>query len=247
MGDIGRWYERYFGLDYLRIYRLADTAAQLAFLQATLADGLGGRLLDLPCGHGRHAVELARWGWRVTGVDLSWPFLSTARQAAGANGLSLPLVRADMRAVPLADASFDVAICMFTSLGYFETVAENQRVLAEFARLVRAGGRLLLDLANIDYVRRQPGTSRWEKEGASVASRYHWDESTRRAVTRRHVIFSDGRVEDYQSSVRLFEGDEIGAMLTATGWEVEMVYGSYDRAPLGLEQPRRILLCRRSA
>ncbi len=240
------WFERYFGLDYLRIYRLADTAVQVAMLRRHLG-GLpaGTRLLDLPCGHGRHAVELATWGLQVTGLDLSAEFLTIARSAAAARGARVGLVRADMRALPLAAASFDAAICMFNSLGYFDQVADNQTVLDEFGRVVRPGGRLILDLANLDYVRRQPDSAYWEKDGAKVATQYEWHEPVRRAVTRRQVVFDDGRCETYESSVRLFEAAEIEPMLQQAGWQVVARCGSYDEDPLGPTSPRRILFCNR--
>ncbi len=241
-----RWYERYFGADYLRIYRLADTAEQLQFLRDHLAaEAPGTRLLDLPCGHGRHAVEVASWGFRVTGLDLSTTFLDVARRAAAEHQVSLRLVRGDMRAFPFATASTDVAICLFNSLGYFAGAAENARVVHEFGRVVRPGGRLILDLANIDHVRHQPPSAFWEKDGAKVTTTYLWDEATHRAQTRRRVLFDDGREEHYESSVRLYEGPEIEALLAAAGFVIETRYGTWRGGDLTAATPRRILLCRR--
>ncbi len=238
------WYERYFGRDYLRIYRLADTAEQLRFLRGLLRPD-DGALLDLPCGHGRHAAALAADGFAVTGLDLSPEFLAVARATARELGVRLDLVRGDMRDFPFADGSFAAAICMFTSLGYFALAADNQRVLDEFGRVVRTGGRFVLDLANIDHVRRQAAESSWAKDGAEVHSIYHWDEASRRAVTRREVEFAEGRREVYESSVRLYEGDEIEAMLGRAGFAVERVYGRYTGEDLAAGQPRRLLICRR--
>jgi SAM-dependent methyltransferase len=242
------WYERYFGADYLRIYRLADTEEQLAFLRTVLAPYRGGGwVLDLPCGHGRHCLTLASEGWRLVGLDLSPTFLAVAGRRAAELALPGRLARADMRFVPLADGACAAAICMFTSLGYFDRDAEHQQVLDEFGRVVAAGGRLVLDLANINAVRRQPPGAEWRKDGVQVVSRYLWHEDRRRAETRRTVTFADGRVEHYQSSVRLFEADEIEAMLAAAGFAIETVYGSYRAEPLTETQPRRLLVAVRSA
>ncbi len=193
------WYRRYFGPDYLRIYRLADTPAQLAFLTARLAPLAPARVLDLPCGHGRHAVPLSRLGLRFVGLDLSLPFLHVAQRSAADEGVPLPLVRGDMRWFPFTAASFDAAICMFNSLGYFERDEDNQLVLNEFGRVVRPGGPLLLDLANIDHVRIQPTFSAWEKDGTRVETEYVWHEAARQAETVRQVTFDDGRHETYRS------------------------------------------------
>ena len=246
MASAQAWYARYFGADYLRIYRLADTGEQLAFLREALADlAPGARVLDLPCGHGRHAVELARWGWRVVGVDLSPTFLATAAAAAAHAGQRLALVRGDMRRFPLSDAAFPAAICMFTSLGYFSDDAQHQAVLDEFARVLMPRGRFVLDLANIDAVRAQPTSAEWERDGVRVRSRYLWDEATRRATTQREAVFADGRVEHYESSVRLFEAAEIETMLARAGLAIERVQGAYTGGPVTPESRRRILICAR--
>lgn len=248
MGEAEAWYQRYFGADYLRIYRLADTAEQLEFLATqTAALPRGSRLLDLPCGHGRHAVELARWDLRVAGADLNPTFLARAAHSAAEAGVRLDLARADMRWFPYADESFDAAICMFTSLGYFDSDEQHARVLAEFARVLVPGGLFILDLANIDAVRSQPAESAWEREGVRVASQYAWREADKRALTTRQVRFPDGREERYASSVRLFEGAEIERLLAAAGLRVRRVLGAYRGGDVTPEQPRRILCCEREA
>lgn len=240
------WYRNYFGPEYLQIYRFADTNEQRAFLTRALAEYLAGaRVLDLPCGHGRHAVHLAQAGAAMHGLDLNRLFLGLARQAAREAEVPLRLARGDMRRTPWADAAFDAAICMFTSLGYFDDPADNQQVLDEFARVVRPGGRFILDLANIDAVRRQKPSASWEKDGVRVDSRYLWDEATKRAGTERRATFADGRTTELSSSVRLYEETEILAMLDRAGWRVEEQRGSYGGGPVDDDSPRRILLCRR--
>ena len=245
-GDGGPWFETYFGLDYLRIYRFADTAEQLTLLRGFLA-GLpsGAAVLDLPCGHGRHAAEVAGWGYAVTGLDLQAKLLGVAERLAAERGVALTLARGDMRAFPFADDAFDAAYCLFTSLGYFADDRQHQQVLDEFARVLRPGARYLLDLANIDHVRRQPAAKVWEHQGVRVRSEYRWNDTEKRALTRRWATFPEGREAHYESSVRLFEGAEIAAMLAAAGFAVEQTLGSYAGEPLAPERPRRILLCQR--
>ena len=238
------WYRRYFGPDYLRIYRLADTAAQREFLRRELAELAPARVLDLPCGHGRHAVPLRSLGLRMVGLDLSLPFLEVAQRSAAEEGVALPLVRGDMRWFPFADQSFDAAICMFNSLGYFERVEDNPLVLAEFARVLNPGVRFILDLANIEHVRIQPTSSSWNKDGAHVRTEYLWHEDSKRAETIRHVTFDEGRTEVYRSLVRLFEADEIESIVRQAGFTIERQQGSYDGGTVHPDRPCRILICR---
>ncbi|MBI5833192.1 MAG: class I SAM-dependent methyltransferase [Armatimonadetes bacterium] len=237
------WYETYFGADYLSIYRLADTAEQLALLEGLLAPFAGGRILDLPCGHGRHSVPLAQRGFQMVGVDLSSVFLNVALSAARAARTPARFARGDMRAMPVGTDSVDAAICMFTSLGYFDSDDQHLGVLREFARVVRPGGALVLDLANIDAVRAQADSAHWTKDGVEVSSHYSFDESAKRARTERLVTFADGRTAHYESSVRLFEEAEILDLLSAAGWRVSEQLGSYAGGSVSPRLPRRILVC----
>ena len=145
---------------YLRAYaedeRQSDAEAQ-AFAAATLAGCPGGGdLLDVACGFGRHAVPLARAGFRVVGVDRSEALLEEARRRAdGERGPEL--VRADYRELPFKDESFDAAVNLFTSLGYLGD-EEDVRVLAEIRRVLKPGGRLVL----LEHVRGEGRLAQWQ-------------------------------------------------------------------------------------
>ena len=125
-------WDAFFSDFYLRAYA-ADEREGEAEAQALAAARLaacpeGGELLDVPCGFGRHSVPLARAGYRVTGVDRSAALLDEARRRAG--GERWPKwVAADYRELPFADASFDAAMNLFSSLGYLGD-EEDTRVLA---------------------------------------------------------------------------------------------------------------------
>src|SRR3954453_16554332 len=100
------------------VERLAAAPEQVSQILA-LAGVSGGDVLDLCCGPGRHSVEFARQGFRVTGVDRSPYLLDRAREHAATAGTSIEFVREDMREFCRPDA-FDLAVNLFTSFGYFE-------------------------------------------------------------------------------------------------------------------------------
>lgn len=118
------------------------SALEADVIAALLALAPGQRVLDLACGHGRHAGPLAARA-RVVGLDRSGPYLARAR----AEGVGAPLVRGDVRALPFADGAFDAAFSWYASLFMFGD-EENAACLAEAARVVRAGGRLVVHHAN---------------------------------------------------------------------------------------------------
>jgi SAM-dependent methyltransferase len=93
--------------------------------EAAFVDGLLGRprgaLLDLACGTGRHAIELTRLGWTVTGVDYGADLLERAHTNAEAAGIDLRLYEQDMRTLDLGGERFDAVTCLFDSIGYPQT------------------------------------------------------------------------------------------------------------------------------
>jgi SAM-dependent methyltransferase len=147
---------------------VAAAPDEVRFLWKVLRLRRGSRVLDLPCGTGRHAIRLARRGASVLGVDLSAEYLREARRAA--KGLpGARFVRGDMRRIPLK-GEFDAAINLWTSFGYFATPAEDLRVLRGVARALKPGGLFLIDMADVSEIRRRGRARSWQKraDGAYV-------------------------------------------------------------------------------
>src|SRR5437588_4376384 len=116
------WWRFWFGPGYLALYddTLRErTPIEIDQLEALLQLRPPIQILDLPCGQGRHAIELARRGYEVTGVDLSEAMLSVARERAERTGVRARFVLGDMRE-PLQGGHFDLILNLFTSLGYFD-------------------------------------------------------------------------------------------------------------------------------
>lgn len=147
---------------------VAAAGAETAFIWKALGLKKGSRVLDIPCGTGRHAVRLARRGASVLGVDITESYLREARRAAK----SLPnvrFVRGDMRRIPLKN-EFDAAINLWTSFGYFETPADDVKTLRGIARALKPGGLFLIDTADITTIRKRFQARSWNErpDGAYV-------------------------------------------------------------------------------
>src|SRR5207249_4579957 len=163
-----RWYEDFFGSDYLIRYVHPETPAQVEAIDKILHLRKGGRILDVACGAGRHTIDLAKRGYRVTGFDLSSPLLAEARKAARTAGVKPTFVQGDMRRLPYRNA-FEAAISMFTSFGYFDRPEEDRQVLRGIARALRPRGKFLMELFNRDsLVARLPSQSLQARDDGTV-------------------------------------------------------------------------------
>jgi SAM-dependent methyltransferase len=175
-----RWYDGFFEGEWLDLLAREQpperTLQEVDFAVEKLALEPGARVLDLACGHGRHSVELARRGFRVTGVDLSPRSLELAREAAAADGLAVDFVRADMRELDF-DAEFDDAINLFTAFGYFESDDEDRGVLERVARALRPGGGFLIDTGSALGLARRFQPRLWEEvgDGVPMLHEHEWD------------------------------------------------------------------------
>ncbi len=137
-----RWFEDFFGPDYLVRYVHPETDAQVEAIDKILHLRKGSRILDVACGSGRHTIGLAKRGYRMTGFDLSRALLAEARKAARLAQVKPMFVEGDMRRLRFTNA-FDAAISMFTSFGYFDRPEEDREVLQGIARALHPRGKFL--------------------------------------------------------------------------------------------------------
>jgi SAM-dependent methyltransferase len=235
------WYVDFFDGDYLRIFLpvLPDerTAAEVNAVVERLGLAPGARLLDLCCGHGRHAVPLTQLGYQVTGLDLSRPLLKRAAALAAAGGERVGLVRADMRRLPFADACFDAVLNLFNAFGYLEDDAQDELALAEVARVLRPGGRFLQELANREALVRGWHDSDVTRtgDGLVVLQERTLNLRSGRERVRYTLLEPDGRRRTTEHAIRLYALTELEAMLGRAGLELLAVHGDLDGGPLELD------------
>ncbi len=243
------WYVEGFGEHYLELYahrNEREAELSLGLLDVAKLSPGEGPVLDLACGGGRHLAGLGRRGFRAVGLDLSRPLLDAAR-ARMRPGLSL--VRGDMRRLPFADASFDGALSMFTSFGYFGSDEENWRSPAELSRVIRPGGWFLFDFLNREQVlRRLEGETRSRHESESWTAEEDRRLEGERVVKRVEIRSRGGEQTPirYEESVRLYRPEEISAGLARCGFEEIGRWGDYRGARFDVSMSARfILLLRR--
>lgn len=243
--DEASWYVAAFRADYLAVYRHRDLESARREADYLIARGVSGTVLDLCCGYGRHVLALRERGVAAFGLDLSAELLRESRGLPGAAELAGRLVRADARAVPILDARADAVVSLFSSFGYFEE-REDREVLSAVARVLRRGGRLVLDLMNPARVRsRLVPASESSRDGLRIEERRSLAEGGRRVEKAVLLTSPDGRQRSWRESVRLYEPAEIDALLGAGGFEVERRDGGFEGEPYSPGAPRQIVHARR--
>ena len=234
--DTETW-DAFFNDFYLRAYA-DDERTETARAQALDAVRLagvpdGGEVLDVPCGFGRHTIPLAEAGLRATGVDRSATLLAEAERRAGE--LPVRFVAGDYRELPFADACFDGALNLFTSLGYLGD-EEDTRVLAEIRRVLRPGGRLVVETLHRDFLAARFREHDWRSAGAArvLLEQRTFDLASGVCQTTQTLIDPAGTRESRTYSVRVYTATELTAMARAAGFAEVRCFGGLDGSPLGI-------------
>jgi ubiquinone/menaquinone biosynthesis C-methylase UbiE len=232
-------WDAFFSEFYLRAFRDAERNVE-AQAQALAAAELaacppGGELLDVPCGFGRHTVPLAAAGFRVVGVDRAQALLDEAQRRAG-HGRWPKFVRADYRELPFPDESFDAALNMFSSLGYLGD-DEDTRALEQIGRVLRPGGRLVIDIMHRDRLVHSFSEHDWHLlgEGRLLLEQRTFDPVSGVAQTTQTLIESTGARESRTFSIRVYTATELLAMLDRAGFAEARCLGDLQGGAFGTD------------
>ena len=192
----------------------------------------GADVLDAPCGYGRHSVVLADAGYRVVGADRSPVLLEEARRRTG--DAEWPRwVEADHRELPFGDAEFDAVLCLFSSLGY-RGEDDDRRTLAEFRRVLRPGGSLVVETMHRDRLMQIFVAKDWEPlaEGAALLEERRFD-PVEGAIDVDHVLVeADGTRRGVSYRLRLYTATELTRLVREAGFAEVECFGGWEREPL---------------
>lgn len=231
------------------LYPLPRTKEEVDFIVDNLSLKKNSEILDIPCGQGRHTIELSRRGFKVIGVDFSSCLLKIAQERAKKENVSTDFIEGDMRKTNLKK-KFDAIIVLGNSFGYFND-ADNEKTIENFSKLLKKGGCLLLDLSNavgmLQYVNKKVNS---KKDRLKIPNGY---------ITTKEILFDPLKLTEelqwivvqnnkktvLQGKLRIYTFPEINTLLEQYGLQTIKTFGSFDGKSYGTETPRLIILAKK--
>jgi len=233
--------------DYLYFYESSLTEERLGreveFLveYTKLDDSM--KILDLACGHGRHANSLANLGHSVTGVDITKGFLEIARTSAEELDVQVDYIQGDMRKIAYQEC-FGRVYLLFTAFGYFDD-SENKQVLQRVYDALMPGGMLCFDSHNRDaFLTYHLPSTVCERERNLMVDQHSFDTMTGRCSTRRTTL-RNKQVKTCEYSVRFYNPTEIRHLLDEVGFSSCNFYGSWNGSALDNCSRRMIVVAKK--
>lgn len=215
----------------------------------------GGRILDAPCGIGRHATRLAGWGYRTVGIDFSPVYVARAVEIARREGMTdrtsyrVGDLRTLSNALAASEGPFDAALNLWTSIGYYDEDTDVH-ILHEYAKQVRPGGLFVLYIVNRDYVVRHFDPQGIETFGEIVhIEQRHLDLATSYMRNEWRFFRRNGDDLDHIVSLQIdhviYSLHELRRLLTRAGWTFLEAFGGFNLDPPSTDSPTLLVVGRR--
>lgn len=249
-GRSADWWATYFDAGYLKehepLFTLRNDRREVARLVELLALPAGARVLDCPCGQGRHAHLLAEAGFDVDGLDYSRELLARAR--ARGTGARLRYTRGDMRRLPARwTGRFDAVLDLFTSFGFFLEPADDARVVREFARVLKPGGVLVWHGGSRDGVMaRFLPRDWWTTEDGTMFGQERSFDALSGVLTVRTTWTGRRDRGEREHRIRLYTASRLAELCADAGLVVEEAFDGFRDRPLRRRSSEMMLVARKA-
>jgi ubiquinone/menaquinone biosynthesis C-methylase UbiE len=215
--------------------KTGNTEAEIAQVLRRTRVRPPAEVLDLACGIGRHSHRFAARGFAVTGLDYSESYLQQARKTAIKDRLSIRFVQGDMRDLKphFAPNSFDMVVSLFNSFGYFDQRADDFRMLRAVNRVLKPGGRFVLNTLNeggvIQRLKKPISMGREPLPNVFVIDEARYDRKKRRTICRWTIADMRKRktaVHRLNFAQNVYSHAELKRLLRRVGFTVETSWGT---------------------
>lgn len=236
------WYIDWFSNKlYLELYKHRDEKEAndlVNLIQRSINLKIGDKVLDVCCGAGRHSVEFAKRGFDVTGFDLSGYLIGEAKKLkshAKEKKLKLKFQIKDMRNFDFKN-SFNLALNVFSSFGYFESDEENFKVFKNVNSSLKRNGFLIFDFLNESYLRKN-----LVKQDSAVIN---GKKITQKRRIENDFVFKDIKIGKniFTERVKLYSVNDIKKELEKTGFKIRFVFGDYYGSRFMIKESKRFII-----
>jgi cyclopropane fatty-acyl-phospholipid synthase-like methyltransferase len=231
-----------------------STTKEVDFVVQALDLRGGERILDLACGFGRHALELARRGYATLGVDFTPAYIARARSVAREEQLGCAeFLCADVRSVSFHE-EFDVVLNMADgAIGYFDTDQENLKLFDRIGAALKADGQHVMGVCSAAHAIKHFPKRHWQAGSRALSlADFRWDAAARRMIYRGHHLKYGATLEPVSNEfsgddngIRLYTLDELAGILSRRGLRITAAYGNYDVSVPASEDALMQVVCSR--
>jgi SAM-dependent methyltransferase len=223
----------------------ADAERDVDQLLALTGVASGARVLDIPCGPGRHLLALAARGFEVCGVDLTRAYLAEAQKRLDIAQRNAELIFADMREFARSE-SFDLAINLYTSFGYSKDPNDDHRMLRNLYDSLRRGGQLVMELVTSECAIAEAPQVHELGEGCRIVEHAPLLLGNS-VIQRRWELQRPGGSRSWLASHRLYSVTELAALLEQCGFTRVDVHGALDGRPFSEGGDGAVFVARRAS
>jgi SAM-dependent methyltransferase len=214
----------------------------------------GQPVLELACGTGRITISLAGKGIDITGLDVSEPMLSLAREKAGARATPIDWILSDCREFRLGKR-FRLIFIPINSITHLHRREDLEALLARVREHLHEQGRFIIDLFNpsLDILRRDPHqrypVAEYEdpdgRDRVVITESNIYDAAAQiNRITWYYRIGDDEDARVVENNMRILYPQELNELLHYNGFAVETKYGDYDESPFLARSPKQLTVCR---
>ncbi len=221
--------------------RMENAPVEVGLIEARLDIEPPAQVLDLCCGVGRHALEFARRGYKVTGVDRTAFYIDQAAEIAKKEILDAEFVHDDMLTFRRPDA-FDVAINLFTSFGYYEDPTDDVRVAGNVFHSLKSGGMLIMDLMSKEVLASKFVARDWREVDDMIIMEERKITGNWSAVENRWIVLKGNERKELCLTLRLYSAVELSLLLTGCGFQDVGVYGDLEGNPYDDKAKRLVVV-----
>jgi len=236
------WYKKWFSNKYyLELYRHRDDKEAIDLinlLQRTIPPGSGAKVLDVCCGAGRHSIELAKRGFKVTGFDLSEYLIGEAKKnlkVLKEKNVNVKFLNKDMRDFNFK-GTFDIALNIFSSFGYFESDEENFKVFKNIKSSLKRNGYFVFDFLNEAVLRK----NLVKKDFVIISGKKILQERR----IENNFVYKDIKTgkDVFTERIRLFTSSEICAGLEHSGFVIKKKFGDFYGSGFEKNKSNRLII-----